>query len=269
MKILSVKGARRIGALLCILCMVFGTFSGTYKVYARSTPTITASSETAEGGQNVTVSFNLSGNTGIWGMIFKVGYNHDAMTLNTVTVGEVFAEDEVTMPESMNKDYFLFYASENEIANNSANGKLVSLSFMVNSGAALGDYSVTVDIVQVIDVNGADVSVNAVDGKVTVVSKSEEQTTTAPIPEETITTEPDTERETSTAEETTAPAVTEQAGSEKIETTAAGAESVESVDTSDKSVFTMLLSGAMLIICIASVVGYSVVSCLNNGRRDW
>lgn len=168
MKTLDRKGIK-VGAILCILCMVFTLLAGTQTAYAQGTAEIVAISSEVEKGGVVKISLNLSNNPGIWGLKFKVGYNHDAMTLKSATVGDVFAKSEVTLPESLDKEQFVFYASGDELKNNSKNGTLIVLEFQINNAAAASDYSITLELTQAINVDGDDVAVNMTNGKVTVV----------------------------------------------------------------------------------------------------
>ncbi len=128
MKKLSTKGTQRIMAILCVFCMMFMLCVETSVVYAQGKATITASSGTAEKGKTVAVSFQLSGNPGIWGMKFKVGYNHDVLTLKSAEVGNIFSKSEVSIPENLNKEKFVFYAEGKELENNSKNGTLITIN---------------------------------------------------------------------------------------------------------------------------------------------
>ena len=173
--ILNQKNIRKISAVLCSICMMFMICTYSLTVYAQNAPEIKVSSGTVERGKTVDVTFELSGNTGIWGMKFKVDYNHQAMTLKEIKIGDVFAEDEVTLPDSYDKERLVFYASANGLENITKDGKLVTLSFEVSSDASYEDYPVTVEITQVIDVEGNEVDANAVNGKVTVQESNSEK----------------------------------------------------------------------------------------------
>ena len=175
MVILSQKNMRKISAVLCSIYMMFMICTSTLTVYAQNTPEIKVSSGTVERGKTVDVTFELSGNTGIWGMKFKVGYNRQAMALKEIKIGDVFAEDEVILPDNYDKEKLVFYASADKLQNVAKDGKLVTLSFQVSSDASYGDYPVTVEITQVIDVEGNDVDADAVNGKVTVQESNSEK----------------------------------------------------------------------------------------------
>ncbi len=167
MEMLNSKGIRGLCTILCMI-LLFCVEAPIAYAAAPGAAEIEVSSHTVEGGDTVKVSFTLSENPGIWGMKFRVGYDHDVMTLKEVTVGSVFAKDEVTLPESLDREQFVFYASGNKIADISSDGRLVSLEFEINSEAVSGKYPVTVSIIQVINVDGEDVDVNVTDGSIAV-----------------------------------------------------------------------------------------------------
>ena len=68
----------------------------------------------------------------------------------------------------------VFYASADKLQNITKDGNLVTLSFQVSSDASYEDYPVTVEITQVIDAEGNNVKVTAVNGKVTVQESNSE-----------------------------------------------------------------------------------------------
>lgn len=109
-------------------------------------------------------------------MKFKVGYNHEAMTLKSVKAGDVFAESEVITPVSLDREKYVFFASGDKLENILSNGTLVTLNFAINSDAAAGDHPVTVEVTQAINVNGDDVSVNTSDGIIKVGNTAHQQT---------------------------------------------------------------------------------------------
>lgn len=138
-------------------------------VYAQNSAEIVAVSSKTEKGGIVKVALKLSNNPGIWGLKFQVGYNHDVMTLKTVNVGDVFKQSELTLPESYDKEKFVFYATGNELKNITANGTLVTLEFQVSDTAASKDYAISLKLTQCINIDGKDVNVKMTDGKITVV----------------------------------------------------------------------------------------------------
>lgn len=169
MRTLDKRCIRGIGAICCIICMVFMLCAGTQFAYAQNSAEVVAVSSSVEKGGIAKVSLNLSNNPGIWGLKFNVGYNHEVMTLKSVNVGDVFTEGEVTLPDRLDKEQFLFYASGNKIENISANGTLAVLEFQISENATIGEYAISLEFIQSINVDGNDVSVQMTNGKVTVV----------------------------------------------------------------------------------------------------
>jgi len=169
MKTLDKRCIIGIGAIFFNICMVFLLCTGTQNAYAKNDAEIVAVSSSVEKGGIAKVSLKLSNNPGIWGLKFNVGYNHDVMTLKTVNVGDVFAEGEVTLPESLDKEQFVFYASGNKIENISTNGTLAVLEFQISDTAVAADYAVSLELTQSINVDGDDVNITMTSGKVTVV----------------------------------------------------------------------------------------------------
>lgn len=158
----------RILAGLCILCMVCMTCFGTMTVHAAGDAKLTASECTAERGKTASVTLNLEGNPGIWGLKFKVGYDHSALKLTSVTNGTVFSGEEVVPPESLDKEQYVFVATADKLENVQADGEVVTLKFEVAEGAALTAHPVSVEITQAITVDGKEVSIAAKGGSVKV-----------------------------------------------------------------------------------------------------
>ena len=160
---------RACGAVCCMICMLFMLVTGTENAYAQNSAEIVAISSTAEKGGTAKIALNIANNPGIWGLTFKVGYDHNAMTLQAVEVGNVFATEEVTLPDSLDKDYFVFYGTANALANISTNGTLVVLEFKISDTATSSDYAISLEMTQCINVEDEDVTLSMTNGKVTVV----------------------------------------------------------------------------------------------------
>lgn len=161
---------RRTGwcAWLCAVCIILTLCGSAIEVYAAGTGSIYGSSASAERGEDVTVSFSLSGNPGIWGLKGSVSYDRAVMTLKSVSVGSVFSQSEVTTGEDLSQYPFVFLATGSTIENKTANGTLIKLTFSVSAEAQLTDYAVGISIPQAINADGQDVAVSASGAKVTV-----------------------------------------------------------------------------------------------------
>ena len=126
-----------------------------------------ASSVTTERNK-ASVNIDLKGNTGIWALKFKVGYDHSALKLTSAQNGKVFSDNDVTMPDSLDKDEFVFLASSNSLKNIETSDTVLTLNFKTVDYALEGKYPIKLTLVQAIDVDGNVVDMGTSDGAVTV-----------------------------------------------------------------------------------------------------
>lgn len=147
-------------ALLCI-----AVSSGV--AYAKSDLSLVASSVTTE-KDKASVNIDLKGNTGIWALKFKAGYDHSVLKLTSVQNGKVFSENDVTMPDALDKDEFVFLASSNSLKNIETSDTVLTLNFKTVDYALEGKYPIKLTLVQAIDVDGNVVDMSTNDGAVTV-----------------------------------------------------------------------------------------------------
>lgn len=170
MKQKNTSGFRKILAGLCVFCMMFmlcfGT--GTMSVNAKESAKLTGSDCGTEKGKTASVTFNLEGNPGLWGLKFKVSYDHSALRLTSVTNGTVFSEGDVVSPENLDKEQYVFLATSGELEDISANGVVVTLNFQVTDEAAIQTYPIAAEITQAINVDGDDVNIAVEKGNITV-----------------------------------------------------------------------------------------------------
>lgn len=96
--------------------------------YAKSDLSLVAASVTTERNK-ASVNIDLKGNTGIWALKFKVGYDHSALKLTSAQNGKVFSDNDVTMPDSLDKDEFVFLASSNSLKNIETSDTVLTLNF--------------------------------------------------------------------------------------------------------------------------------------------
>ena len=162
---------RQMRMIVCICCVISMIAAGITPAYAaETTAKLTASAETAAQGSTASVKVDLSGNTGIWGLKLKVIYDHEALKLTSVKNGTIFDKKDVTY--STDQDPFVYLAYYDEIENSTSDGRMASLNFKVLSQTVGSTYPITLDVVQVIDMDGKDVALETKDGMVTVVSGS-------------------------------------------------------------------------------------------------
>ena len=176
MKRLYKRQMRALSTICCVICMIFMLLSGTEYAYAWNSAEIVAVSGTAEKGGIAKVVLKLSDNPGIWGLKFQVGYDHNVMKLKNVNVGDVFTQGEITSPESYDKETYIFYATGSQLSNITTNGTLVVLEFQLSDTAKAEDYTISLEFIQCINIDGKDVKVKMTDGKVTIADCLHSQT---------------------------------------------------------------------------------------------
>lgn len=135
--------------------------------YAKSDLSLVAASVTIE-RDKASVNIDLKGNTGIWALKFKVGYDHSALKLTSAQNGKVFSDNDVTMPDSLDKDEFVFLASSNSLKNIETSDTVLTLNFKTVDYALEGKYPIKLTLVQAIDVEGNVVNMGTNDGAVIV-----------------------------------------------------------------------------------------------------
>ena len=135
--------------------------------YAKGDLSLVASSVTTE-KDKASVNIDLKGNTGIWALKFKVGYDHSALKLTSAQNGKVFSDNDVTMPDSLDKDEFVFLASSNSLKNIETSDTVLTLNFKTVDYALEGKYPIKLTLVQAIDVEGNVVNMGTNDGAVIV-----------------------------------------------------------------------------------------------------
>lgn len=110
-------------------------------VYAKSGTSLVASSATTE-KDKAAINIHLKDNSGIWALKFKVFYDHTKLKLNSTQNGKVFASGDITLPESLDKDDFVFLASSNSLKDIEKNGTVITLHFKAKSYATEGKYPI-------------------------------------------------------------------------------------------------------------------------------
>ena len=135
--------------------------------YAKGDLSLVASSVTTE-KDKASVNIDLKGNTGIWALKFKVGYDHSALKLTSAQNGKVFSDNDVTMPDSLDKDEFVFLASSNSLKNIETSDTVLTLNFKTVDYALEGKYPIKLTLVQAIDVEGNVANMGTNDGAVIV-----------------------------------------------------------------------------------------------------
>lgn len=154
--------------VLTVLCTLSAAFPVTCRVNAQGSAKLTASVCTAGRGEQVTVAFTLEENPGIWGLKFRVDYDHSALRLLSTANGKVFDGDEVTPPESLNAERFVFLGCSDKLEDILGSGEVMTLTFAVMESAPAGKYPVSLEMVQAVNLAGEDVDIAVQNGMVIV-----------------------------------------------------------------------------------------------------
>lgn len=135
--------------------------------YAKDNENLTASSVTTK-DDRAAVDVELKENDGIWALRFKIGYDHSALKLESVKNGDLFSDGDVTMPDKLDKEEFVFMASSNSLKNIEGYGTVATFNFKTVDYAPEGKYPIKLTLIQAIDVDGNVIEMDTVDGVVTV-----------------------------------------------------------------------------------------------------
>lgn len=134
---------------------------------AKGNENLTASSVTTK-DDRAAVDVELKENDGIWALKFKIGYDHSALKLESVKNGDLFSDGDVTMPDKLDKEEFVFMVSSNSLKNIEGYGTVATFNFKTVDYAPEGKYPIKLTLIQAIDVDGNVIEMDTVDGVVTV-----------------------------------------------------------------------------------------------------
>lgn len=135
--------------------------------YAKGNEKLTASSTTTK-DDRAAVNVELKENNGIWALKFKIGYDHSELKLESVKNGDLFSDGDVTMPDKLDKEEFVFMASSNSLKNIEGDGTVATFNFKAVDYATEGKYPIKLTLIQAIDVDGNVIEMDTADGAVTV-----------------------------------------------------------------------------------------------------
>lgn len=128
----------RIFAVALCICMM-ASLMGAYVFAAESNPTVAGAYVIR--GNELIASLKLSNNKGLNTLVMSLAYNSEALTLKSIENGTVFSEENNASLFEVNtaKNPLILYFEENGLANVTANGVLVTLTFdIVDSEADFG-----------------------------------------------------------------------------------------------------------------------------------
>lgn len=125
--------------ILFLLIVIFALFLPAAAVHADSGfAVLVEETRTPVPGENFTVDVELSGNPGITGFQIVLGYDSSVMTLNSASFADFLDDAGIKCTRSGNT---LTVTADQPVARN---GVWVTLTFRLNSGAALGNYPIKV-----------------------------------------------------------------------------------------------------------------------------
>lgn len=137
------------------------------KTVDENAPTITVSSAKATAGKDVTVTVAIAKNTGIAGYSYDINYDETAMSLKSITAGDLLAG---TGQISTNGNVVNWYTADNV----PGDGILMKLVFTVDSETKDGTYPVSVSLhdgkKNLVDEKGNFINANYVAGQIEVTS---------------------------------------------------------------------------------------------------
>ncbi|MEE1002917.1 MAG: hypothetical protein U0L17_04170 [Acutalibacteraceae bacterium] len=160
---------KKLSASFILLLMIISSFS--FSAFAKGVTEISVANVVAEKQSEVSVPIKISNNQGLWGMVFNVYFDTDALKLKeVVNNGDVFNSGALLIgPSDLSKGYVrVVITPSNVSSNNTANGTICTLKLNVSKDAELKKYSFKIDLEDVLDVEGEDVEVTGTDGSVTV-----------------------------------------------------------------------------------------------------
>ena len=166
---------KRILSLIVVVAMLVST--AVTAVFADGNFTVTASSATAQAGETAAVTISLANNPGIIALRLSVAYNSSVLTLTGVTdAGVLGAESHTSSGGSYDLNanpYKLYWFNGEATSNYTANGTVATLTFAVANNASVGDYPITVTVLDSYATQGSSgqtaVTCTPVSGKVSVV----------------------------------------------------------------------------------------------------
>ena len=160
---------KKIISKLMALVIVLGVLAGNTIVFANETGEISASTVSGEPGDEVEVTINMDKNPGIISIYLQIGYDENALKLNSVT-------DEKLLTDYMAGDlaqnpFSVSWEMATAPDNVTSTGTLMTLNFTILDDAQNGDYDITVQALgegNIIDHDFNDVPFHFTNGSVTV-----------------------------------------------------------------------------------------------------
>ena len=156
-----------ISLMLAVLVLSTCLFS----VSAAGTGSLSATSASGYRGDTVTVNVNLSNNPGLITMKFQVSYSSN-LTLLSVSNSNLLGGWTIPAP-TIQSPYTVRWSDSLATVNNTANGKLVTLTFKINDDAKIGTETVSITFNESRDATGGRNTFNSTSASITIKCRHE------------------------------------------------------------------------------------------------
>ena len=256
---------KKLSASFILLLMIISSFS--FSAFAKGVTEISVANVVAEKQSEVSVPIKISNNQGLWGMVFNVYFDTDALKLKeVVNNGDVFNSGALLIgPSDLSKGYVrVVITPSNVSSNNTANGTICTLKLNVSKDAELKKYSFKIDLEDVLDVEGEDVEVTGTDGSVTV-QKTVESTVQTNTQKQTDSKQASSKEEKN--DNSKATQQTEQVGESVTEEKQGITDSSSQVTAKSKSSSINYIITAAVVVLIIAAVTVLIVALLKRRKN--
>ncbi len=155
---------KRFFAFVCTLALLLSLW--VFPASAAGSGSLSLSGGSGQPGDTVTLSVSLSSNPGLISMKFTISYPEDLELTGVSNTGTLGGW--TTPSPTISSPYTIRWADSLAAANNTANGKLVRLTFKIKDSAAPGKKTVKLNFSESRDVDGGKNSFNSDSATVTV-----------------------------------------------------------------------------------------------------
>ena len=133
---------KTLNKILAATVTVFTVYAlSSIAVYAADAPKFSLNEDEAAAGEEVTLTFECSGNPGITAWKVEFDYDHDTLELISFDAQGIF--EGIIPSQTLNADPFVMSWS-NDIKDISVNGKIADINFKVKESATDGEYPVKI-----------------------------------------------------------------------------------------------------------------------------
>lgn len=152
--------------IICLLIVILLVGSCLMAVSAAGTGSLSATSASGYRGDTVTVAVNMNSNPGLITMKFQVSYSSNLTLVSVSNAG--LLNGWTTPAPTISSPYTLRWADSLATANNTATGKLVTLTFKISENAPIGKETVTITFNESRDADGGKNTFSSTSATITV-----------------------------------------------------------------------------------------------------